>query len=118
MTWSTRQLAELADTTVNTIRHYHRLGLLAEPRRRPNGYKQYDERDLLRLLRITRLAKVGVPLSRIGQVGAGGDGGQDALRELDDELAARIERLRRARADISAIVRDTESVEASGDVEG
>jgi DNA-binding transcriptional MerR regulator len=33
MAWSTRELAELASTTVNTIRHYHRLGLLAEPER-------------------------------------------------------------------------------------
>jgi len=28
MAWSTRELARLAGTTVNTIRHYHRLGLL------------------------------------------------------------------------------------------
>ena len=41
MAWSTRELAGLAGTTVNTIRHYHRLGLLDEPERRYNGYKQY-----------------------------------------------------------------------------
>ena len=31
MAWSTRELAELAGTTVNTIRHYHALGLLERP---------------------------------------------------------------------------------------
>jgi DNA-binding transcriptional MerR regulator len=39
--WSTRELAELAGTTVNTVRHYHRIGLLDEPERRNNGYKEY-----------------------------------------------------------------------------
>jgi DNA-binding transcriptional MerR regulator len=34
MAWSTRELAELAGTTVNTIRHYHRGGPLAAPGRR------------------------------------------------------------------------------------
>ncbi|WP_193607804.1 MerR family transcriptional regulator [Nocardioides lijunqiniae] len=118
MTWSTRELADLAGTTVNTIRHYHRLGLLAEPRRLPNGYKQYGERDLLRLLEVRRLAELGVPLSRIGQVGARGEGGQDALRELDAELAAGVERLLRARADISAILGGTDVVGTPDDDHG
>src|SRR5690606_8663333 len=55
MAWSTRELAELAQTTVNTIRHYHHLGLLAEPARKDNGYKQYGVKHLARLLRIRRL---------------------------------------------------------------
>jgi len=103
MAWSTRELADLAGTTVNTVRHYHRLGLLDEPERRYNGYKQYGVRHLVRLLRIRRLADLGVPLS---QVGAGGESMSDALREVDAELAASIERLQQARTDIAAILRD------------
>ncbi|WP_156250307.1 MerR family transcriptional regulator [Pseudactinotalea terrae] len=106
MAWSTRELAELASTTVNTIRHYHRLGLLDEPERRYNGYKRYGVPDLVRLLRIRRLATLGVPLSRIGEVEAGGDSVRDVLLDLDTELAAGIERLRRARADIATILRE------------
>lgn len=88
------------------VRLYHRLALRAEPTRWANSYRQYGERDLLRLLQVRRLAETGVPLFRIGQVGAGGDGGRDPLGKLDDELTASIERLRRARADIAAILRD------------
>ncbi len=48
MTWSTRELATLAGTTVNTVRHYHRVGLLDEPQRMSNGYKQYGVAHLVR----------------------------------------------------------------------
>ena len=106
MAWSTSELAELAGTTVNTIRHYHRLGLLDEPERRYNGYKQYQVPHLVRLLRIRRLADLGVPLSQIGPAGTSDDSMPDALRTLDAELAASIERLQRARADIAAILLD------------
>jgi DNA-binding transcriptional MerR regulator len=104
--WSTRELAEFAGTTVNTIRHYHRLGLLAEPERRYNGYKQYGVQDLVRLLRIRRLVELGVPLSRIGELSPGTDIDPQVLRQVDAGLAAQIERLHKARADIAAVLRD------------
>ncbi|MCR2791665.1 MerR family transcriptional regulator [Microbacterium sp. zg.Y625] len=111
MAWSTRELADLAGTTVNTIRHYHRLGLLDEPERRYNGYKQYGVHHLVRLLRIRRLAQLGIPLSQVGSMGVG-ESGPDALRAVDAELAANIERLQQARADIAAILRDDAPADA------
>lgn len=107
MAWSTRELADLAGTTVKTVRHYHRLGLLEEPERRSNGYKQYQVRHLVSLLRIRRLVELGVPLSNIGDVRSGGGGTPEVLHELDAELAASIERQQKARADIAAILRDS-----------
>lgn len=124
MAWSTRELAELAGTTVNTVRHYHRLGLLETPERRHNGYKQYGVTDLVRLLRIRRLADLGVPLSQIGTIGILGDPGGGVgsdlqeddsariLRELDAELAAGIERLQKARLAIAAILRGSAPADA------
>jgi len=112
MAWSTRELAELAGTTVNTVRHYHRLGLLDEPERGSNGYKRYGVRHLVRLLRFRRLADLGVPLSRIGEVGAGGESTPATLRELDAELARDIGRLQQARADIATILRDDAPADA------
>jgi DNA-binding transcriptional MerR regulator len=104
--WSTRELAELAGTTVNTVRHYHRLGLLEEPDRRYNGYKQYGVSHLVCILRIRRLVELGVPLSEIGVARTNGDVPPEVLRRVDAELAAEIERLSRARADIAVILRD------------
>ncbi|WP_308200951.1 MerR family transcriptional regulator [Actinoplanes sp. M2I2] len=106
MPWSTRELAELAGTTVNTIRHYHRLGLLDEPERRHNGYKQYGNRHLVRLLSIRRLVELGVPLALVGEAGTDGSLPLETLREVDAGLAANIARLARARSDIAAILSD------------
>lgn len=106
MAWSTRELADLAGTTVNTIRHYHRLGLLEEPERRNNGYKQYGVPHLVCLLRIRRMVELGVPLSEIGVARTNGDVPAEVLRQVDAQLAAEIERLTKARADIAVILRD------------
>lgn len=104
MAWSTRELADLAGTTVNTVRHYHQLGLLAEPERRVNGYKQYGVPHLVALLRVRRLVELGVPLGQIQLLQEGGEGSQEALHEVDAQLEERIAQLQQAREDIAAIV--------------
>lgn len=104
MPWSTRELADLAGTTVNTVRHYHRLGLLEEPDRRYNGYKQYEVRHLVSLLRIRRLAVLGIPLSQMGSVTDAAQGAPEVLRDVDADLQLRIDSLRQARAHIAAII--------------
>lgn len=104
MAWSTRELAELSGTTVNTVRHYHQVGLLDEPDRRSNGYKQYEVRHLVRLLQIRRLRDLGVPLDQIERVGSSGDSSEEALRAIDADLAATIARLQQARVEVQAIL--------------
>lgn len=106
MAWSTSRIADLASTTVNTVRHYHRLGLLAEPERRGNGYKQYGVPHLVQLLRIRRLVDLGLPLGQIESVSAGGPGVHEVLRALDSKLVAGIEQLQRARRQIATILRE------------
>lgn len=122
MAWSTRELADLAGTTVNTVRHYHRSGLLEQPERMSNGYKQYRARHLVRLLQIRRLRDLGVPLSQIEAVGAatGADAGQaaQALLAIDADLAASIERLQRARAEIRAILEGGTATDVPAGFEG
>lgn len=60
MVWSTRQLADLAGTTVKTIRYYHAIGVLEEPARAANGCKQYGTAHLVSLLRVGRLRDLGL----------------------------------------------------------
>lgn len=111
MTWSTRELAILAGTTVNTVRHYHRVGLLEEPERMSNGYKQYGVGHLVRLLQIRRLRDLGVPFEQIEKVGGAQETSADALAAIDADLALSIERLQRARAEIRAILQGSSATD-------
>ncbi|GAA4942677.1 DNA-binding transcriptional MerR regulator [Actinomycetospora succinea] len=104
MGWSTRQLAELTGTTLRAVRHYHEVGLLEEPERRANGYKQYGVAHLVRVLRIKRLTDLGFSLAQIQEMGDADDHPEQALRTLDAELAETIERLQRARVELGLIL--------------
>ena len=88
------EMARLAGVSVRTLRHYHQVGVLAEPERSSNGYRHYDVHDLILLLRIRRLAALGIPLERMAAIID--DPGEDAdvlLDDLDRELADQMDRL-------------------------
>jgi DNA-binding transcriptional MerR regulator len=104
MAWSTRELAELAGTSLRTVRHYHEVGLLPEPQRRANGYKQYGVAHLTRLLRITRLVALGFSLGQIAELGEQDEHPDEALRAVDADLAAQIEHLQRLRDELAEIL--------------
>lgn len=113
------ELARLAGVTTRALRHYHAIGLLAEPPRSANGYRDYDAADLLRVLRIRQLASLGFRLDQVagmldeldarrGATGAPGasdtgSGADGLLADLDRALEERIEELRRQRALIARL---------------
>jgi DNA-binding transcriptional MerR regulator len=111
MAWSTRELAELAGTTLKTVRHYHRIGLLEEPERAANGYKRYRVKHLVRLLRIRRLVDLGVPLSDIPAMEESDENAEQTLRALDAELKANIERQQRIREELAVLLRHPDLVD-------
>ena len=77
------ELAHRAGVTASAIRWYESAGILPPARRRPNGYRDFDDADLVRLRLIVNLRDLGVEprsaarltlavLGREGQA-AGGD---------------------------------------------
>jgi DNA-binding transcriptional MerR regulator len=92
--WSTRELADLAGTTVRAVRHYHDVGLLEEPRRCSNGYKQYGVAHLIRTL--DRLQDVRTEVHQILQ--------QAAPTDLPPALATRIRDIDLSDADRALLV--------------
>ncbi|MGW2256850.1 helix-turn-helix domain-containing protein [Streptomyces sp. NPDC001780] len=117
MAWSTSELAELAGTTLKTVRHYHKIGLLDEPERAANGYKRYGVTHLVRLLRIRRLVDLGLPLSDVPAVEAADERAEEILRALDAELAASIERQQRMRRELAAVLDNRGSIGLPADFE-
>lgn len=104
MAWSTRQLAELAGTTVKAVRHYHSIGILDEPERASNGYKQYEAVHLLRLLQIKRLSELGLSLAQIADMDGSKHLPDEAIRMLDAELEARIRQLQSVRDELAVVL--------------
>ncbi|MGW2658298.1 MerR family transcriptional regulator [Streptomyces sp. NPDC001478] len=83
------EIAALVGLTPRAVRHYHRIGLLAEPARRANGYRSYTVRDAVALARVRRLSELGLRLDEVREALAG-DAGRplgEVLAELDDDLA-------------------------------
>ncbi|MEU1351472.1 MerR family transcriptional regulator [Streptomyces sp. NPDC005775] len=93
------EIAALVGLTPRAVRHYHQIGLLAEPARRANGYRSYTVRDAVLLARIRRLTELGLGLDEVREVLAG-DAGRplgDVLRELDADLARQEREIRERR---------------------
>jgi DNA-binding transcriptional MerR regulator len=98
------QLASYAGVTVRTVRHYHQIGLLAEPGRDHSGYRSYDAAAVVRLIRIRVLAEAGVPLARVQELlVAGPDEFARAVKEIDKALSADIRRLQSNRKRIAQL---------------
>lgn len=95
------ELATLAGVSTRTVRHYHHVGVLPEPARTVNGYREYGLADAVLLVRARRLTELGLSLDEVADVLIG-----DRGRDLD-ELLADLERqetdLRSRRARVIAL---------------
>jgi DNA-binding transcriptional MerR regulator len=92
------QLARYAGVTIKAVRHYHKVGLLAEPARDVSGYRRYTAQDAIDLVKIRTLAEAGVPLARVKELlGAGEEEFASSITEIDEALRRREEEIRLAR---------------------
>ncbi|MEU1516895.1 MerR family transcriptional regulator [Streptomyces sp. NPDC005811] len=123
------ELAEAVGVTTRAVRHYHHLGLLPEPERLANGYRDYTLRHAVVLARIRRLTELGLGLAEIRDVLAEDEGagagkrlaevaGKDlveVLTELDQDLARQEAAIRERRARLRVLL-ETEQLPAEGPV--
>lgn len=65
MTYSIKEIANLTGITTRTLRHYDEIGLLKPAGIRNNGYRFYDQDNLLRLQQILYFREMGVSLDDI-----------------------------------------------------
>ncbi|QIB46085.1 MerR family transcriptional regulator [Streptomyces aureoverticillatus] len=101
------EIAAAVGLTTRAIRHYHHLGLLPEPARRPNGYREYGLREAIMLARVKRLTELGLGLEEVRDVLADDEGREltEVLGELDDDLARQEADIRARRARLAELLR-------------
>jgi DNA-binding transcriptional MerR regulator len=117
------ELAALVGVSTRTVRHYHHQGLMPEPARLANGYREYGLRDAVTLARTRRLVELGLSLDEIRTVLADDHDRElrDVLLELDADLARQQAELGARRERLATLLSDVElcpdSVSLSADVE-
>ncbi len=68
MTYSINRLAKLAGVSIRTLHYYDEVGLLTPTRLERNGYRQYDEAQLLRLQQIMFFRELDFHLEQIKKI--------------------------------------------------
>ena len=102
-----KDLAELTGTTPRAIRHYLQLGLLEEPSRDLNGYRNFTAAHVVQVLRIKMLSESGASLKHISQIlDSNGIPTAEDIDAIDKELA-RKEALLRAQRSALKSLKDT-----------
>ena len=97
------EAAERTGISAHTLRYYERIGALLEPpERAASGHRRYTERDISWITLLTRLRATGMPIAtllRYADLARAGHATAAERRALliahRDEVAARIEGLRR-----------------------
>lgn len=97
-----KQLAALAKVSPKTIRYYEAIGVLPEPQRSPNGYREYEDSDVERLKLVLGARKLEFSLDDVTEILAMRDRREapcrrvlDKLVQKADEIANRIIELQR-----------------------
>ncbi|MBX3082103.1 MAG: MerR family transcriptional regulator [Anaerolineae bacterium] len=92
--YSVKQLADLASISVRTLHYYDEIGLLTPSLVTDNGYRHYDEANLLRLQQILFYREIGLELTQIKTVlDSPNFDLLEALRSHRRELEKKAERL-------------------------
>ena len=107
------QIKTLADKTGlsdSTIRYYESIGLLPEPGRLSNGYRDYDESDVARLQFVAGARTLDFSLDDIAEILALRDRREapcrvvlTLLQEKEEELSRRITELKRLKMELQEL---------------
>lgn len=68
MTYTVHKLATIAGISVRTLHYYDQVGLLKPSRIKNNGYRYYEESDLLKLQQILFFKELDFPLGEIREI--------------------------------------------------
>lgn len=84
------ELARASGVSADTLRHYERKGVLAAPRRSPNGYREYPAHALERVRLVRRALAVGFTLDELASILKVRDRGGAPCRQVRTLAAAKL----------------------------
>jgi Hg(II)-responsive transcriptional regulator len=104
--YSIGALAEAADTKVETVRYYERIGLLPEPGRTRGNYRSYSGDHLARLGFIRRARELGFTLDQIRALLGLADHRENDCRAVDALASEHLAGIEQKIADLNALRRE------------
>ncbi|MEV4360280.1 MerR family transcriptional regulator [Nonomuraea sp. NPDC049625] len=105
------ELAALLGVSTRTVRYYHQQGILPEPPRLANGYREYGMRDAIALARVRRLVELGLSLEEARDVIADDRSRElsDILAEIDADLARQEHEIQLRRGRLAEVLKQAET---------
>lgn len=114
------QLAKAAGVNIETVRYYHRRGLIPVPPKRLGGRRHYPDSALRQIAFIRRAQNLGFTLEEIGsllKIAADGkdcEGGRALAERKLGELDQRAAVLARMRRDLAALLKKCDGADGAG----
>jgi MerR family mercuric resistance operon transcriptional regulator len=114
------QLAKAAGVNVETVRYYHRRGLIPMPPKRIGGRRHYPESALRQIAFIRKSQNLGFTLEEIATLlniladGKDCDGGKALAERKLEELDSRLAVLNRMRRDLATLLKKCEGMDGAG----
>ncbi len=105
MAWSIAEVARMSKVTSRTLRHCDDVGLLRPAYVGSNGYRYYEQEQLLRLQQVLLLRELGLGLGAIAEVLAGERDQITALRQHQRWLHSERDRLGQLADTVSRTIR-------------
>ncbi|TMR92723.1 MerR family transcriptional regulator [Nonomuraea basaltis] len=105
------ELATLLGVSTRTVRYYHHQGVLPEPPRLANGYREYGMRDAIALARVRRLVALGLSLDEARDVIADDRSRElpEILAEIDADLARQEQEIQVRRQRLAEVLQQAEA---------
>ncbi|MER5645110.1 MerR family transcriptional regulator [Streptosporangium sp. NPDC002524] len=116
MAWSIAQVARMSGVTSRTLRHYDEIGLLAPAWVGGNGYRHYEEDQLLRLQQILVLRELDLGLAEIKEIVDRHTDPVAALREHHRRLLGERDRLDAVARVVARTITELQESEGKGDM--
>lgn len=88
-----QEFAQLSGLSAKTIRYYESIGVLPSPRRTPNGYRDYTEKDLERARFIAGIRSLDLSLDEIAEILAMRDRQEAPCRTLLDRIEQKADQI-------------------------